>query len=178
MDNKLQTYYNLWSCILNDDKPKFIELENLDNEITHLENLILSQNYDQFYIEWKGKYELLIDFEKDILILKYYIYNDNREKIIQIQSYWENYIDKFDSNIDNNLNIGRFYYWLGQFYGKLNEYEIAIKFYKKSLLFFNKLNFKIGNYVIQGKIGEIMTKQGDLNKSKYHFREQDRIQLK
>ena len=73
MDNKLQTYYNLWSCILNDEKPKFIELENLDNEITHLENLILSRNYDQFYIEWKGKYELLMDFEKDILILKYYI---------------------------------------------------------------------------------------------------------
>ena len=45
MDNKLQTYYNLWSCILNDDKPKFIELENLDNEITHLENLILSTAY-------------------------------------------------------------------------------------------------------------------------------------
>ena len=45
MDNKLQTYYNLWSCILNDEKSKFIELENLDNEITHFENLILRWQY-------------------------------------------------------------------------------------------------------------------------------------
>ena len=177
MNENLQIYFNLWSCILNDDYDKFIELEDLNDEITHLEYLILIRNFDQFYIEWNDKYKLFMNFEKDILIFKYYIFNDYRNKVIQIQSYWENYIDKFENNIVNNLNIGRFYYWLGEFYRKINEYEIAIKFYKKSLLFFNKLNFKIGNFVIQGKIGETMTQQGDLNKSKYHFREQNKIQI-